>query len=265
MKLLLDVGNTRLKCGWLDTSGGREPAAAAFAHADLRTALPAWLAALPHAPSGAIGANVAGPIVAGAVERVLQHAGLPGVTWLAPPAASDALVNGYREPAKLGADRWFALLGLCRHPRHRLPASAPTARILATFGTATTVDTVSAAGRFEGGLILPGIRLMLEALASGTADLPLAAGPATSFPTHTEAAIVTGVLAAQSGAVLRQYLAVRERFASDAIELAVTGGAWPALQGDLRQTLAAAGLAIPLRVLDNPVLDGLAIEAARRG
>nr|WP_308602397.1 type III pantothenate kinase [Massilia sp. Dwa41.01b] len=46
--------------------------------------------------------------------------------------------------------------------------------VVATCGTATTVDAVSAEGRFIGGMILPGLALMAGALARNTAQLPQA-------------------------------------------------------------------------------------------
>lgn len=48
------------------------------------------------------------------------------------------MTNAYRNQAQLGADRWAAMLGL----RMRLPAGHPPA-LLASFGTATTLDTLA--------------------------------------------------------------------------------------------------------------------------
>ena len=55
----------------------------------------------------------------------------------------------YRQPAQLGSDRWAAA-GVCR-----LPGAHPPF-LLASFGTATTIDTVGPDNVFAGGLILPG-------------------------------------------------------------------------------------------------------------
>ena len=44
--------------------------------------------------------------------------------------------------------------------------------IIISMGTATTLSLVGKDGRFEGGLILPGLKTSISALASGTAQLP---------------------------------------------------------------------------------------------
>lgn len=263
MTILIDAGNTRVKLGWVDADGARETQVAALAHDRIEADLPAWLAALPARHAAAIGVNVAGNEVGLGVERLLRNSGCP-VTWMNSTAESLGLSNGYARPGQLGTDRWVAMLGLWAHPRHRVSAARRPVQILASFGTATTIDTISPQGRFEGGVILPGLRLMLTSLVSGTANLPLAGGGAAAFPSDTHQAIATGALAAQAGAVLRQMLIARERFADSGLRLAVTGGAWPEVEAEMRRLLAQAGLEAQPWIMDNPVLDGLAMLAARQ-
>lgn len=271
MKLLIDVGNSRIKCGWLaedNTGARREPKVQAFAHDKLEDTLPRWLARLPAPIRAAWGVNVAGSPIADAINRILARHGVAPAHWMSAQPEAWGLVNGYREPHRLGADRWAAMVAVWAHPRYATPVDANTAAtqrpatILACFGTATTVDTISPAGRFEGGLILPGTGLMRRALASGTANLPLVnSGESELFPTDTAHAIVSGVLAAQAGAVLRQVLASQERHGGPP-RLIVAGGTWPVVQPELRRLMAQTPLAAPLQVADNPVLDGLALLAA---
>jgi type III pantothenate kinase len=106
------------------------------------------------------------------------------------------LRNGYRDAGQLGVDRWHALIAA----RAAFPERA---LVVVAAGTATTVDGVTADGGFIGGAIAPGVRLMLEALARGTANLPFASGRMSSFPLSTDDAIVTGVLGCQLGLVER--------------------------------------------------------------
>ncbi|HEX5314875.1 MAG TPA: type III pantothenate kinase, partial [Gammaproteobacteria bacterium] len=68
--------------------------------------------------------------------------------------------NAYAEPARLGIDRWAAMIAAYR--------AHGGAVLLADCGTAVTVDYVAGEGRHVGGLIAPGIGLMRKALASGT-------------------------------------------------------------------------------------------------
>jgi len=223
MIILLDVGNSRIKLGWYHPSLGRENTVHAIALnplSEVPEQLNTWLASLPMAPSEARGVNVAGSAIARQLEQILKEAGC-ALSWNVPSAQQLEVQNGYDEPAQLGADRWAALLGLAGH----FPDEHPPL-VLATFGTATTIDTLSPDNRFEGGLILPGPALMRQSLAHGTANLPLASGAHTAYPTHTLQAISTGVVAAQMGAVWRQCQTAQSRFAAPPI-LCVSGGGWP--------------------------------------
>ncbi len=263
MKLLLDAGNTRVKIGWLQADGSREPQVTAFPHDDIQTTLPDWLGKLPERPQAALGVNVGGTALGDTLVRIVaDHAGCATHWQMSTPGAL-GLSNGYANPAQLGCDRWLAMLGLWAHPSHRQEGAMRPVQVLASFGTATTIDTLSPQGRFEGGLILPGLQLMLDSLARGTANLPRAGGLSALFPTDTNQAIASGVLAAQAGAILRQLLAARERFPAQTLRLAVTGGAWPDIQPELMRLLDDAGIALAPWIMDNPVLDGLAMLAAQ--
>jgi type III pantothenate kinase len=271
MIVLLDVGNSRIKLGWQHPSMGREPTVHAIALRPLE-ALPAllrkWLSALPMPVTSAWGVNVAGSVVAERVEHVLLESGAP-IQWMLPTAHQFEVRNAYDNPQQLGADRWSALLGMAEHledPVRRsaehtsqksasghLAAKVPRAAILATFGTATTIDTLSPELVFEGGLILPGPALMRQSLAQGTANLPLANGVGNNFPKTTLQAISTGVVAAQAGAVWRQCMIAEQHFHAPPA-LFVSGGGWPEVEAEIRTRLSH----LKITFISNPVLDGLA-------
>ena len=254
MTLLVDVGNSAVK--WAVLAGeGRFAASGRVLHrdgADLAAALAmAWKAFAR--PSRAVGCSVAGEPVNAAVEAAARTVGLPAVEWLGAQASFSgavSLASGYRDPRQLGADRWHALLGACE----RVPGDS---LVVANAGTATTVDCVrfaSGGARFIGGCIAPGVRLMLESLARGTAGLPLAAGPPGDFPDTTDQAIVTGVLDAQAGLVER----VWRRFAAvleTPPRLVVAGGHADVLAARLPREFAPF-------IDHNLVLRGLALRAA---
>lgn len=260
MIILIDSGNSRLKVGWLDPSSPdmpREPAAVAFDGLDL-DALDRWLAALPQRPSRALGVNVAGAERGAAIAATLQRHDC-AVTWATSQATTLGLVNHYKTPSQLGADRWASLLGVLS----RLPGAHPPF-LLASFGTATTIDTVGPDNAFAGGLILPGPAMMRNALAHGTANLPIADGQVVAYPTDTHEAIASGIAAAQAGAVVRQWLAGRQRYGQTP-QIFAAGGGWPEVHQEIERLLADAGGAFgaaPVPIyLNHPVLDGLAAIA----
>ena len=79
--------------------------------------------------------------------------------------------NDYREPARLGADRWVAGLGVACQDM----ISPNEIHMVVSAGTATTIDLLQGSqdrqARFLGGWILPGLQTMDESLRRGTRDL----------------------------------------------------------------------------------------------
>lgn len=266
MILLIDAGNTRAKFAWLDD----DPAARRTASQPLDYTDPLRLIRETRQPPRRIlGSKVAGHETIGPLEQACQeHWGL-AIEWKDTHDGAGLLHNPYAQPERLGPDRWLALLGLWQRVAHDADWTAGIPYILASFGTATTVDTLrrSTAGPrppavFLGGLILPGVTLMTQSLATGTAHLPLATGPCEDFPADTHSAIASGIAAAQGGALLRQWQLARQ-LAGGAPRVYVTGGGWPAVRDDINRALAQtqADLGLPRRRprwLDAPVLDGLA-------
>ena len=234
MLLLVDAGNTRVKWALAQETAapGEWIASGAAPHADLDAAGAGWQG---QGVTRAIVANVAGIDVR---ERLAHLLGPIATEWFVSSAERAGLVNGYREPERLGCDRFAAAIGAC--------ALAPgQALVVATCGTATTIDAVSADGRFVGGMILPGLALMAGSLARNTAQLPQATtggAPPPLFADNTNDAIVSGCLSAQAGAIER---AVAQHGASACI---VSGGAAP---------LIAPALKIAHSLVDNIVLVGL--------
>jgi len=71
----------------------------------------------------------------------------------------------YRNPIEVGPDRIANAIGAVeRYPDQNL--------IVIDFGTATTFDAVRAGREYLGGIILPGLRIAMEALERNTARLP---------------------------------------------------------------------------------------------
>ena len=71
----------------------------------------------------------------------------------------------YRNPLEVGPDRIANAIGATHlYPDRNL--------IIIDFGTATTFDVVRAGRDYLGGIILPGLRISMEALENNTARLP---------------------------------------------------------------------------------------------
>lgn len=234
MILLIDAGNTRIKWRVIPAPGEERIDEGVCVHqgiAQLQTAFDTHPGL-----ERVLGTNVAGPGTASRIEALARPHGLVP-EWLTPVAECCGVHNHYEDPSRLGADRWAALIGARRMHPH--------ACLVVTAGTATTVDLLDAGGGFQGGLILPGMDLMLRSLATQTAQLPLAAGHYRPTPRCTADAIHSGCLLAQVGAVERMF----RQIAADAQALCLLGGGAADKFAEL--------LDLPLRRVDNLVLLGL--------
>lgn len=236
MILCLDAGNTRLKWGVHD--GRRWRAQGACHHAECA----ALTAVLPSDLTRILASNVAGPALATRIEALAATVGVP-LDWFRSSAACCGVTNAYEEPARLGADRWAALIGA----RSLHAGSA----LVVMVGTATTIDVLDAQGVFRGGLILPGLELMRRSLVRHTAGLPEAQGAYRDIPANTADAIESGTLHATLGAIERMAMAAR-RFSSADFCVLLSGGAADRL---------VPHLDLPTRWVEHLVLEGLAVAA----
>ncbi|HEY0063827.1 MAG TPA: type III pantothenate kinase [Telluria sp.] len=234
MQLLIDAGNTRIKWALARPGAalGKWVASGAVTHAELNHLPASW----PQSGiARALVANVAGPRLRDQLQLMIPTT---AIDWFTSRAQLDGMHNRYRNPTQLGCDRFAAALGA----RALEPGRAI---IVATCGTATTIDAVSVEGDFLGGMILPGLGLMAASLARNTAQLPQVEAARTlpaGFADNTDDAILSGCLAAQAGAIERA-------FAQHGAAICIlSGGAAPFI---------TAQLAVPHRMVDNIVLTGL--------
>ncbi len=235
MILALDAGNTRIKWGVFDTNG------MLLAHGSVEHALLGQLDAVINAWPDCrrvVVSNVAGNAVSTQLIAMAQAVGL-SVSVIEAAASACGVQNRYEVPARLGSDRWAALVAAW----HR----APSACVVVTAGTALTVDALSSQGEFLGGVIVPGWQIMRAALVAGTAGLSSQAGDWAAFPQNTADAMYTGCLSAMAGAVDRVYSTLQEREGASPRCLLAGGDA----------ALLRPLLSMPLEIADNLVLQGL--------
>ncbi|MES2831960.1 MAG: type III pantothenate kinase [Pseudomonadota bacterium] len=216
MLLLIDVGNTRLK--WALTAHGAVApgnwaASGNIGHEALDQLGREWQNL---GIDAVLVSNVAGVAMRVALDARFRDLSVGrkavDVAWFASQAHVSGVRNRYREPHRLGCDRLAAMIGArSLHPGRPL--------LVATCGTATTIDVLTADGEFIGGMILPGLGVMADSLAQRTAQLPSVSpllstladlaeqakvsDHGSSFADNTEEAIVRGCLAAQAGAIER--------------------------------------------------------------
>lgn len=247
MLLLIDAGNTRIKWAVAEIpaiAGPSKPgewAVHGVARHDVAMGLEMAWREWPIAQ--ALISNVAGPAVKEQIAHLLGQAH-PGIVpeWFTSGESRAGLFNAYRNPAQLGCDRFASAIGA-----YRLYPGEPL--IVATCGTATTIDAIDDAGRFIGGMILPGLGLMAASLALNTAQLPQIGEQVDivkPFADNTNDAIVSGCVAAQTGAIEHAAAAHQARYGQ--VRCILSGGA---------ASMLAPHLSIPCIPVDNLVLIGL--------
>lgn len=276
--LLIDAGNSRVKWAF------RENHAAEYVRNTLPTAsllhdanreaesaaitLQTWQT-LP-SPQSIWISNVAGADIATALTEWLskQWPNVPRHTIRA-MATQCGVTNHYLTPERLGSDRWAGMIGArAAYPNEAL--------LIATLGTATTLDAINDEGHFVGGLIAPGWSLMMRALGEHTAQLPnLSVGEALSmqgqatpnalpgassspsfsaFAQATPDAIVEGCKLAQVGLITQAWQQWRDTLETP-VRCVLAGGA----AADI-----GPALTMPHTRNDDLVLDGLAHIATQQ-
>lgn len=239
---LFDLGNSRLKVAPL-RADGRPGEVLAFAHQDTALA-PGWEAALPPRIEAAHVASVAAPALRVALlDALAARAGRISLASTQP--AWDGLRIAYPEPAKLGVDRFLALLAA-----HRRGGAS----LLVGVGTAMTIDLVDAGGRHHGGRIAPSPTLMREALHGRAAQLPVAGGSYRLFAADTGDALASGCLGAAL-ALVAQSCEAAVGACGGPVSLLLHGGGAQALLPHLPDAVHAPAL----------VLEGLACWARPDG
>ncbi len=241
--LQLDVGNTSAKWRWVDTGGVQQRGS--FKRGALQQVCEEWQRLDP--PDQVWIASVADADFEQALsDAVAQLWSL--APWLPrTPASTAGLQNSYAEPARMGIDRWLAMLGAWQV----LP---DTPLCVVDAGSALTIDLIGANGHHRGGYIIPGPQLMESALLRDTdrVRFDLAGEYRLDPGTCTAEAVRHGIAAAQSGAVRL----IQERFGEPEMATVYSGGA-----GEVIKSL----LEDPGPFRPDLVFEGLAMLAAEAG
>jgi type III pantothenate kinase len=229
-RLLIDVGNSSAKWAVFDgynlnaqRHSGSVSEFAAVLDAEVHDKTSVWIA------------SVRGEQFDQALVSELQALEFTGVHICGTALLEDGLLNSYEEPSRMGADRWFAMLGA--------RACQPGPLLVIDVGSAVTCDLVATDGRHLGGYIFPGPALMEAALQLNTRKVRYTDSlePTIVPGQSTAECVASGISAAVLGAVKQ----VCEQYPDH--HIIFTGGGAAGLKalglaGDWRPDLVLEGL-----------------------
>ena len=194
MNLLVDIGNTRLKWATGHSPDNLNPGQI-IPNAELSTDSLKRLWRIIGAPKQVVVSQVGSSDFLEQVKSTAREL-WPDIEIITVKSAAFAhgLTNGYQDPESLGIDRWLGILAAYHKYKQAL--------CVVGCGTAITLDIVDNSGQHLGGLISPGLHLMKQVLAIGTAKLAFSSAHYhLGLANHTEAAIYNGTLAAACGLI----------------------------------------------------------------
>ena len=240
MRLLLDLGNTRLKWALCDGGSWRSQGAVSW-NEDIVLALHDVWRELP-LPHDAFGASVVDGEREAQVAAVVSACFGRETHWLRTPAEACGVRNAYADPSRLGVDRFLAMVAA--------RADGLTPCILAGVGTALTLDALAADGLHLGGLIAPGPQLMQQSLLGATARVHVERpGQVLDVADNTPDAVASGCWQA-AAALIERFVARMAPSLGGAPRLILGGG-------DAEALLPL--VSVPARLSTDSVLRGLVV------
>jgi type III pantothenate kinase len=218
--LVLDVGNTRVKWGVSD--GGRiVRTGSAMREALKSSGFSALTTRLPRRVNAVLVSNVAGPGFGARLSSVVGIHCDQEVHFAHPERQAFGITSAYRQPRRLGVDRWVAMIGARSEFKGAL--------CVVDAGTAMTIDALDSSGQHLGGQIMPGLELMAVALERDTSDIGAPSKSAKDmrkgmgmFAGSTRQAVQAGSLNAVCGAIERAVRVMRS--AGYRPQIVLTGG-----------------------------------------
>jgi type III pantothenate kinase len=257
--LLVDIGNTRVK--WAVSKGASLGRSSALAHGGPAghagvDVMAAMVRRLPADVDRVLAVSVAGTRLEQALSRATRARFGVRPEFIRSSRAAAGVINGYRDVWRLGVDRWVSAIGAYHLARGRDV-------LVASVGTALTLDLVSAKGReqgrHQGGAIIPGPGTMVDSLLQGTNGIRRrAAGLRGSsrrlYARDTASALAAGARFAAAAFIDRAMREAMRQQGKRPLLLLTGGGA-----AEVRPLLVSA-----CRVVPDLVLRGLAAWAVDR-
>jgi type III pantothenate kinase len=217
MNLLVDIGNARIKWA-LQDKDSLQTGSPMLRHnkAFKDIARPAWKDL--ETPQRVIISNVAGTDYEKAVATWVKRRWKLTPEFLRASKECSGVSNAYKEPARLGADRWANLLAA--HTHFHTPV------VIVDCGTAITVDAMTADGRHLGGLIAPGIDLMTASLTKAAPGIEIIHSDnhdVVLLGSSTEVGVTGGVLYSAVSLVDRVFIDLKSELGKSTRQI-ITGG-----------------------------------------
>lgn len=216
MKLLVDIGNSRVKWATLDKNGLGESQGFQRSKTGIKASLnKAWkdLADI----DGIYVANVAGEKIGKQLSEWTEKSWQLSPVFINSEQKRFGVSNAYEEPQKLGVDRWLSLIAARQHARQ--------AQCVIDCGTAMTIDIVTKTGQHQGGMILPGLSLMRSSLVASTDALTEEQDEKefNTLATNTFSAIQAGTLYSVTATLERIISDLKQNF-NNQVRFIITGG-----------------------------------------
>lgn len=226
MLLAVDVGNTQTVMGLVDgdeiVAHWRMSSDAALTGDELRVKVAGMLALSGHGSQDVdqIALSSVVPRLTAAWEDVASGCGCE--ILIVGPGLKTGMPIRYDNPHEVGADR--IVNGVAAYERFGGPV------IVIDFGTATTLDVITAEGEYLGGAIAPGVETSAEALFSKAARLSKVdlEAPPKAIGTNTAASVQAGLMLGESAMVDGLVRRVWEELGTRT-EVVATGGLAPTM------------------------------------
>ena len=209
MVLQIDIGNSRIK--WRLMNGHKSLVAGTQATATILSGKPLVLESVTSVSEVQI-ASVANPTMVTSLRHQLAERFSASIKMAQVTAKAGGVTCGYKNPQQLGVDRWLAIVAAYHQFPERL--------LVVDAGSAITLDLVSPEGQHQGGYIIPGLRLMNEALRGGTEAVDVTASDASDLLNPGE----DSQQAVNKGCLMAAVAAVEKLASQHPIRVVVTGG-----------------------------------------
>jgi type III pantothenate kinase len=216
MKLLVDIGNSRVKWATLDTDGLSPSQSFQRSKTGIKASLNKAWKSLNDIDAIYV-ANVGGDKLGQQLTEWAEKSWQITPKTILSEQKRFGVSNAYDEAEKLGIDRWLSLIAARQHARQ--------AQCIIDCGTAMTIDIVTKTGQHQGGMILPGLSLMRSSLAANTDALTEEEGEQEfkTLAANTYSAIQAGTLYSVTATLERIISDLKLSFKNQ-IRFIITGG-----------------------------------------